>query len=102
MRKTLAASAVALLGLAAVPASAMPFGSMAGADRADPGVTLVAGGCGPGFHRNYYGRCIPNGYGYGYAAPHVYRYGYYYHPYHRYYGYHPYHRYYGNHTYRPY
>jgi hypothetical protein len=93
MRKTLMASGFGLLGLAAVPASAMPFGSMA---VSDPGVTLVAQGCGPGFHRGYYGRCIPNGYGYhyGYVAPHVYRYGYAYHPYHRYYGYHPYYRHY--------
>ncbi|HTR11933.1 MAG TPA: hypothetical protein VMI72_01450 [Roseiarcus sp.] len=92
MREAVIASAVALLGLAAVPAQAMPFGSVTGAH---PGVTLVAQGCGPGWHRNYYGRCIPNGY--GYVAPHVYRYGYYgYHPYHPYYG-HPYARPYGPH-----
>ena len=89
MRKTLMASGFALLGLAAAPASAMPFGSMAGAD---PGVTLVAGGCGPGGHRNYYGRCVPNGYGGYYGHP------YYEHPYyaHPYYG-HPYARPYGPH-----
>ena len=28
-------------------------------------MTLVAGGCGIGFHRGPYGGCIPNGYGYG-------------------------------------
>jgi hypothetical protein len=35
------------------------------------GATLIAGGCGIGFHRGPYGGCIPNGYGYGYGG--VYR-----------------------------
>lgn|SRR5574337_363591 len=84
MQKALISSAVALLGLAAVPAQAMPLGPVVGAD---PGFTLVAQGCGPGWHRNYYGRCIPNGY--GYMGPPVYGYGYRPHPYY----YHPYHPY---------
>jgi hypothetical protein len=38
-------------------------------------VTLVAGGCGIGFHRGPYGGCIRNGYGYGgvYRGGAVYR-----------------------------
>ena len=40
-------------------AQAMPAG--AGVALADaPQITLVAGGCGPGFHRAGFGRCRPN------------------------------------------
>jgi len=28
----------------------------------------VSGGCGPAFHRNPWGYCVPNYYGYGYAG----------------------------------
>lgn len=97
MRKVLTASAFALFGLIAAPATAMPFASLNGVPS---GMTPVAYGCGPGMTRGPYGRCIPMG-GYGVAAPRVYgAYGYhpYAHPYayHRYgyhrYGYHPYYR----------
>ena len=80
MLKALVASTVAWFGLAAVPVQAMPVGSLAGLH---PGVTLVAQGCGPGWRRNYYGRCIPNGYGYVAPHPYVYRYGYRPYPYYR-------------------
>jgi hypothetical protein len=79
MRKFLSASALALFGLAAAPAGAMPFPSLSDA----PSVaTPVAFGCGPGWTRGPYGRCHPiggpgygYGYGYGYVGPRVYGYG---------------------------
>ena len=86
MRKTLIASALVLVGSAAVPAQAMPLPSLSGIPSA---ATLVAYGCGPGWTRGPYGNCHPIG---GYYGYHHYYYGhYYYHPYyyHRYY-YHPY------------
>ena len=46
-------------------------------------LTQVSGGCGPAYHPNGYGYCVPNyygGYGYGYGYPH-YGWGYGYHPY---------------------
>ncbi len=73
MKKTLAAVAVGLSGLAAVPAQAMEIPQLS----ASPGyVTLVAGGCGIGFHRGPYGGCRPNGYGYGVVGVPAYGYGY--------------------------
>jgi hypothetical protein len=71
MRNALIASSIALLGLAAVPARAMPFPPPADAP---PGVTLVAMGCGPGWTRGPYGHCHPIGVaapvvGVGVAAP---------------------------------
>ncbi len=58
MRKAIYASAVALLGLAAGPVQAMPIAPLSGAS---PDITLVAGGCGVGFHRGPYGGCLRNG-----------------------------------------
>ncbi len=58
MRKAFYASAIALLGLAAVPVQAMPIAPLSGAA---PEITLVAGGCGWGFHRGPYGGCVRNG-----------------------------------------
>ena len=73
MRKTLFASALALVGLAAaVPADAMPFPSLA--DQAPSAITLTAGGCGAGFHRGPNGGCRPNGggvYAHPYAHPYA-------------------------------
>ena len=60
MKKLLAASAFALgLGLMGMTASqAMPLAPVA--DQAVSGeVILVAGGCGPGWHRGPYGGCRP-------------------------------------------
>ncbi len=57
MRKAFYASAIALLGLAAGPVQAMPIAPLSGAS---PDLTLVAGGCGAGFHRGPYGGCVRN------------------------------------------
>ena len=57
MRKAFYASAIALLGLAAVPVQAMTIAPLSGAS---PDITLVAGGCGAGFHRGPYGGCVRN------------------------------------------
>jgi hypothetical protein len=35
----------------------------------DSGIILAAGGCGPYYHRNVYGACVPNGYGGVVVAP---------------------------------
>jgi len=63
------------LGLAAVPARAMPIAPLSGAPTS---ITQVAWGCGPGWTRGPYGHCHPMHYGYGAVAPGPY------------YGYHPY------------
>ena len=73
MRKGLLTSAIMLVGLAAVPARAMPVAQFSGAPTS---VAQVAWGCGPGWTRGPYGRCHPMGYGAFAPAP--------------YYGYHPY------------
>ena len=68
MRKTLIASALALLGLAAVPVRAMPFPPFSDAPSA---ATMVAFGCGLGWTRGPYGHCHPMGWGhpvYGYGS----------------------------------
>jgi hypothetical protein len=65
MRKTLLTSAIVLLGMAAVPAQAMPVAPLTGAATS---VTQVAWGCGRGWTRGPYGRCHPMGYGYGAVA----------------------------------
>ena len=74
MRNILVASAIALSGLAAAPAKAMPFAPLTDSPS---GVTFVAMGCGPGWTRGPYGHCHPMG---AYAAPRP-AYGYGYHPY---------------------
>ena len=66
MRNALLTSAIMLLGLAAVPARAMPIAPLSGAPTS---VTQVALGCGPGWTRGPYGHCHPMGYGYGAFAP---------------------------------
>ena len=63
MRTTLLALATGVALIAgASAASAMPTTLLAGADA--PQVTLVAEGCGPGFHRGPYGGCRPFGGGF--------------------------------------
>jgi hypothetical protein len=57
MRKAFYASAIALLGLTALPVQAMTIAPLSGAS---PDITLVAGGCGAGFHRGPYGGCVRN------------------------------------------
>ncbi len=44
--------------------------------RGDSAITLAAGGCGPAYHRNVYGACVPNGYGGVVVAPGFYGGGY--------------------------
>ncbi|MCK2057153.1 MULTISPECIES: hypothetical protein [unclassified Methylobacterium] len=65
----IAAVVVAGLGLAtsakAADLSFDPFEQ----GRGDTVVEFVAGGCGPGFHPNPWGRCRPNDRGYGYGGP---------------------------------
>jgi len=61
--KILIAGALGLFALAAAPAQAMMFAPLSGAG---PEITLVAGGCGAGFHRGPNGGCRRNG---GYVAP---------------------------------
>jgi hypothetical protein len=56
MRKAFYASAIALLGLAAGPVLAMPIAPLSD----DPGITLIEGGCGWGFHRAANGVCYRN------------------------------------------
>jgi hypothetical protein len=56
MRKAFFASVIALLGLAAGPVQAMPIAPLSDA----AGVTLIAGGCGWGWHRAADGFCYRN------------------------------------------
>ena len=58
MRKWILTAAAALCGLAASPVQAMPFPALSDSQ---PGVTLIAQGCGPGWFRNPWGRCVPMG-----------------------------------------
>jgi hypothetical protein len=59
MTRTLfSAAAVAAISFVALGAQAFP---VARAPSTTPEVTLVEGGCGPGFHRNELGHCRPNG-----------------------------------------
>jgi hypothetical protein len=44
-----------------IGAHAMPLSPLPG-QQGHPDVTPVAGGCGPGYHRNPYGYCVPNYY----------------------------------------
>ncbi|HZZ60395.1 MAG TPA: hypothetical protein VFE63_04385 [Roseiarcus sp.] len=96
MQRAIFAAAIGLSGLAAAPVQAMQIAPLS---TSVPYVTLVAGGCGVGFHRGPYGGCRPNGYGGGVVVgvP-AYRYGYGYHG--GYYGWHGGYRY-GYHGYRP-
>ena len=66
MRKMFLASAVALSGLAAIPASAMPVAPLSDSPAS---ITPVAFGCGPGWTRGPYGHCHPMRYGYGAPVP---------------------------------
>ena len=56
MRKVFLTSAIALLGLAAIPASAIPVAPLS---EAPTNIMPVAYGCGPGFTRGPYGHCHP-------------------------------------------
>jgi hypothetical protein len=56
------ASIAAISTLLAGSAAAMPTPAPY---HANSGMTLAAGGCGLAYHRNVYGACVPNGYGWG-------------------------------------
>lgn len=62
MRKILCSAIAALLMATVAPNGANAF-PLAGTSSGNPEITLVAGGCGPAFHRNPWGRCVPNGWG---------------------------------------
>ena len=59
-----AGSALLLAGGAAVSAATIDMSAEPQAH-----VILVAGGCGPAFHRNPFGACVPNRFAYVYGAP---------------------------------
>ena len=65
MIKCLFAGCVLLMsgGVAAAAGMFLPL------SETQPGITLVAGGCGPAFHRNPFGACVPNRFAYVYGAP---------------------------------
>ena len=73
MRLGALSSVAAVATLFAGSAGAMPIPAY----HPESGVTLVAGGCGYGLHRNIYGNCVVNGPGWGGAvvAPGYYGYG---------------------------
>lgn len=73
MRVASVASMAALTTLLFGSANAMPTPAPY---RGDAGITLAAGGCGPAYHRNVYGACVPNGYGGVVVAPGFYGGGY--------------------------
>ena len=58
MRKYLLSAVVAVAAFAAAEAQAFPSAPATSSGNAD--VILVAGGCGPGFHRGPHGGCRPN------------------------------------------
>ena len=58
MQKILLALAVLPLSFATLPAQAFP---MSATPAVAPQITLVAGGCGLGYHRGPFGGCRPNG-----------------------------------------
>ncbi len=66
MRLASVASIAALTTLLAGSANAMPTPAPY---RGDSSITLAAGGCGPAFHRNVYGGCVPWGAGGVVVAP---------------------------------
>jgi hypothetical protein len=70
MRSTILILAAAALGLIAFAASSQAAPVMPRSTGGDggPAITLIAGGCGPGFHRHrwrgpeghWHSRCVPN------------------------------------------
>jgi hypothetical protein len=65
MTKLSAAGLLAAAFLAGAPLAAQAAPGAPITPSSDPAVTLVAGGCGPGFHRTPWGGCRPNRWGYG-------------------------------------
>jgi len=52
--------ALGIISFFAFDAHAMPASSLKAVSKNTDQITLVAGGCGRGFHRGPRGRCIPN------------------------------------------
>jgi hypothetical protein len=72
MRKTLLLAAAVSLSAALAPIDAQAFSASPGpSGYQSPGITLVEGGCGYGYHRGPYGGCRPNGPGWGGPGPGV-------------------------------
>jgi hypothetical protein len=69
MRKTILAANAALLMASVAPQGVKAF-PLASTRSENAEITLVADGCGPGFHRNPFGFCVRNGW-----EPRAYRYG---------------------------
>ena len=74
---------ISTLALAALPAAAIAAPAAPSVPAQAPAnVVQVSGGCGWAFHRDAYGYCEPNGYGYrGWYGYHPYYHWGYYHPY---------------------
>ena len=62
MRKTMISAAAALLVASVAPQGANAF-PLAAPYSGNASITLVAGGCGPAFHRNPFGFCVRNAWG---------------------------------------
>jgi hypothetical protein len=56
----LAAGAIGIVAASNVSAAAINGAALIGAAQQDDAVTAVAGGCGRGWHRNRWGRCVRN------------------------------------------
>jgi hypothetical protein len=73
MRKKFLLDAAMALSAAIMPAKAMAFSRAATIEDQTSNIIQVMDGCGPGYHRNPYGYCRPNGPGWGgpgaYVAP---------------------------------
>jgi hypothetical protein len=54
--------------IGAEAAGAMPIAPDAGAQAAGAPIETIGWRCGPGWHVNPWGRCVPGGYGYGYGG----------------------------------
>jgi len=68
MRNAFILAAALSLSAAFAPSDARAF-SVPPAGYQSDSIIRVEGGCGPGFHRNPYGYCRPNGPGPGWVAP---------------------------------
>jgi hypothetical protein len=70
MRNAFILAAALSLSAAFVPCDASAFSAPpANSAYQSDAIIRVEGGCGPGFHRNPYGYCRPNGPGPGWGAP---------------------------------
>jgi len=61
MRKLAITALFATIGLAAIPSYSSAMTAAPGATGHSALVQDIAYGCGPGFHPNHWGHCVPNG-----------------------------------------